>query len=59
MGNIFYALMAKSYPYEDLSKKKAQKAIMQGERPLLNETITNSKDKALPKTYSESREMQQ
>jgi len=30
----------------DLSKKKAQKKIMAGERPILNATIANSTDKA-------------
>lgn len=46
MGNIFYALLEKAYPFEDLTKKKAQKKIMAGERPPLNETFTNSKDPA-------------
>ena len=46
MGNIFYALMEKAYPFEDLSKKKAQKRIINGERPPLNESFTNSEDPA-------------
>lgn len=46
MGNIFYALMEKAYPFEELSSKKAQKMIINGKRPPLNETFTNSSDPA-------------
>ena len=44
MGNIFYALMSKEYPFSDRSKKTVQRKIMAGERPKLNETIAKSKD---------------
>ena len=45
LGNIFYALMMKEYPFEhSLSKKKAQKKIMAGERPPLSEEFTTSTD---------------
>lgn len=45
LGNIFFALMMKQYPYEhDVSKKKAQRLIMDGERPPLSEEYTNSTD---------------
>ena len=45
LGNIFYALVMKEYPYEHgVSKKKAQKLIMDGERPPLSEEYANSTD---------------
>ena len=45
LGNIFYTLMQKSYPYEKkISKKMAQKKIMAGERPPLDAKYANSTD---------------
>jgi hypothetical protein len=44
MGNIFYTLLEKTYPFEDQSKKKAQSLIMSGERPRLSDSNAKSKD---------------
>lgn len=44
MGNIYYAIMMKEYPFEKMSKKKAQQKIMNGERPALSAEYTNSTD---------------
>lgn len=44
LGNIYYAIMMKEYPFEKMSKKKAQQKIMNGERPALSAEYTNSTD---------------
>ncbi|CAB9497556.1 Putative serine/threonine-protein kinase/receptor [Seminavis robusta] len=44
LGNVFYSIMMKEYPYEDISKKKAQKLIMDGKPPPIHANFTNSTD---------------
>ena len=45
LGNIFYALIMKEYPFEhDAGKKKAQQLIMEGKRPPISDRYTNSSD---------------
>lgn len=42
MGNIFYSLLTKLYPFEHVKTKDAQEKIMTGERPFIDPKFTNS-----------------
>lgn len=46
MGNIFYALLTEYWPFEGMEETKAQKQIVSGERPPVDEELLNSKDSA-------------
>ena len=44
MGNIFYGLLTKKFPFEDLSTRKTQKAVKAGKRPPVDDKFIESSD---------------
>ena len=44
MGNVFYALLTESWPFDELKDKDAQTRIINGERPFIPESISKSND---------------
>ncbi|KAL9191463.1 hypothetical protein ACHAXT_001169 [Thalassiosira profunda] len=47
MGNIFYTLIAGEMPFEGQKESKAQKKVMDGERPKIPEEVLESDDPAI------------
>mmetsp|Transcript_3421 Transcript_3421/g.5136 ORF Transcript_3421/g.5136 Transcript_3421/m.5136 type:complete len:98 (-) Transcript_3421:47-340(-) len=47
MGNIFYAILSGTMPFEGQKEAKAQKKVMDGIRPEIPEEVRRSKDKAI------------
>jgi len=52
MGNIFYAILSGSMPFEGQKESKAQKKVMDGIRPHVSTEIKESKDIAISAIYS-------
>lgn len=46
MGNVFYALLTRLWPFEEEETKEAQKLVKAGNRPPMEKHITNSTDPA-------------
>ena len=46
MGNIFYTMLTDLDPWEDTRTEKAQKAVMNGERPEVPDEVKSSTDPA-------------
>jgi len=44
MGNVFYALLTELWPFDELKDKDAQTRIINGERPFIPESISESND---------------
>ena len=44
MGNIFYSLLTEYWPFEGMDEKEAQRKIMDGERPPIDDDIRSSGD---------------
>jgi serine/threonine protein kinase len=73
MGNIFYVLLTRSYPFEDMKKTEAQEAVKKGQRPVIPDEFLHSEDPIIqalvaaigkcwthdPKERATSREIQQ
>mmetsp|Transcript_22236 Transcript_22236/g.33125 ORF Transcript_22236/g.33125 Transcript_22236/m.33125 type:complete len:469 (-) Transcript_22236:279-1685(-) len=47
MGNIFYNIMTKKAPFEELNWKKVPELVINGEHPSMEKSITNSTNAAL------------
>lgn len=47
MGNIFYYILSKEWPFERMKSEEGQKRIIAGERPKLSKEIQSSKDPAI------------
>jgi len=44
LGNIFYMLLARKWPWDDVSEKEAKKRVKEGKRPEVPKSIRNSTD---------------
>ena len=44
MGNVFYAILTKLWPFETLDSHTLQSRVLQGERPAIPAEIRNSTD---------------
>jgi len=47
MGNIFYIIVTELWPFEGVKETKAQKKIMQGDRPPVEDSIRDNADPAV------------
>jgi hypothetical protein len=44
MGNIFFVLLTRIYPFEDMKKAEAQEAVKKGQRPEIPDEYRSSED---------------
>jgi hypothetical protein len=52
MGNLFYVLLTSTWPWEGIEEREAQKLVMEGKRPYIDDSIRGSQgplDQALVK----------
>jgi hypothetical protein len=52
MGNVFYVLLTSTWPWDGIEEEEAQKLVMEGKRPYVDESVrrsANPVDRALLK----------
>ena len=56
MGNVFYVLLTSKWPWDGVKEEEAQRLVIEGKRPVVDESIKTSDD-AVDKVLLKAMEM--